>query len=44
MKIVQRVQEIWSGHDIDGINPMTLNSDLEIESVKFCHRSCTPSH
>ena len=44
MKIVQRVQEIWSGHDIDGINPMTLNCDLEIESVKLCHRSCTPSH
>ena len=28
MKIFQRVQKIWSGHEIEG----TLNCDLDLES------------
>ena len=31
-KIVQSVLEIWSGHKLK-VNPMTLNCDLDLESV-----------
>ena len=33
MKIDQRVQEMWSEKEIDGVNPMTLKVDLDLESA-----------
>ena len=32
MKIDQRYQGIWTGYEIQGVNPLTLTCDIEVES------------
>ena len=32
MEQMQRIQEIWSRHEIERVNPMTLKCDLDLES------------
>ena len=42
-KIFQRVQEIWSEHEIPG-SLMTFNCDLDLESACLSYRFCTSPH
>ena len=44
MKIVQRVQEIRRGQELEGVNPMTLKVDIDLDSADPVHGFCTSSH
>ena len=43
MKIVQRVQEIWSGQEIEGGKSHDLEVDLDLESADQVYGFCAPS-
>ena len=43
MKIVQRIQAIWSGQEIEGGKSHDLESDFDLESADPVHGFCTPS-